>query len=250
MKRECKVFVVEGEAREVDIFKKIKEIFFQHIDFEIITLPAGMNISMLWKRMKEEDFETDLIEELRESDERIREKLKAYTRNDISEVYLFFDYDAHQNNLSKEEEEADVIEEMLESFDNETENGKLYISYPMVEALRDFSEDRKQNKNEWFYRNSENTKYKEFSARRKRNIDFREYSFEIWKLIMREFIEKVSFLYGIENSIIEYKAYRGAISPSFVYEKEKAFGEKVLILSAFPEFLLDYFPEKLWKKCL
>lgn len=64
------------------------------------------------------------------------------SREDFSEVYLFFDYDAHQTNLGKAVNE-DVIRQMLESFDNETENGKLYISYPMVEALRDYQSGEK-----------------------------------------------------------------------------------------------------------
>lgn len=252
MKSECKVFVVEGEAREVEIINKIKEIFFQHKNFEIITLPAGQNIYMLWKKMNVDHFETDLIEVLRESDEKIRRDLKGYSRSDFSEVYLFFDYDAHQKNLSKENNEdiKDVMTKMLQSFDNETENGKLYISYPMVEALRDFSDEGLQDKKEWFYKTSDNSTYKKFSARRKRNLNVREYSFDIWKLIMREFIEKISFLYGLEETLINYKDYTGNISPKFIYGKEKEFQDQVLIISAFPEFLLDYFSEKLWKKCL
>ena len=34
-----------------------------------------------------------------------------------AEVYLFFDYDGHQNNLS-EDDDSDVLEQMLESFDS------------------------------------------------------------------------------------------------------------------------------------
>jgi len=54
---------------------------------------------------------------------------------DISEVYLFFDYDFHNKNLSLDEINRQV-REMLSLFDNETENGKLYIDYPMVESIR------------------------------------------------------------------------------------------------------------------
>lgn len=251
-KRECKVFIVEGTVRECEIIKKIKEIFFKHKQFEIITLPAGQNIYMLWQKMEADHFQTDLIEVLRESDEKIRSVLEEYSRNDFSEVYLFFDYDVHQQNLSKEHNENsnDVIVKMLQSFDNETENGKLYISYPMVEALRDFNDRDVQNKEEWFYNTSDNSKYKDFSARRGKNLDIREYSFEIWRLIIGEFIKKVSLLYGSEEFSIAYKDYKDNISPKFIYGKEKEFEDKVLIISAFPEFLLDYFSETLWKKCL
>ncbi len=126
--KDCKVFIVEGEAREPLIIANISKIFFAHGNVKIITLPAGQNIYMLWKRLKEDEFDTDIIEVLREENEKIRSQLEGFDREDFSEVYLFFDYDGHQKNLSKYDEK-DALEQMLMSFDNETENGKLYISY-------------------------------------------------------------------------------------------------------------------------
>lgn len=95
--KDYKVFIVEGEAREPQIIDNISRIFFSHGNYTVITLPAGENIYMLWKQLKEDDF---------------------------SEVYLFFDYDAHQANLGTSVNE-DIIYQMLESFDNETENISL-----------------------------------------------------------------------------------------------------------------------------
>ena len=135
--RDYKAFIVEGEVREPQIIDNISKVFFAHGNFKIITLPAEENIYMLWKKLKVDDFDTDIIEVLRESNDDIREQLAGLSRDDFSEVYLFFDYDMHQTNLGKEDD-ADAVAQMLESFDNETENGKLYISYPMVEALRDY----------------------------------------------------------------------------------------------------------------
>lgn len=135
--RDYKAFIVEGEAREPLIIDNISKVFFAHGNFKIITLPAGQNIYMLWKKLKEDDFDTDIIEVLREEHEELEEQLAGLSRDDFSEVYLFFDYDGHQNNLAEDDDE-NVLDQMLISFDNETENGKLYISYPMVEALRDF----------------------------------------------------------------------------------------------------------------
>ena len=54
---------------------------------------------MLWKKLKADDFDTDIIEVLRESNKKIREQLEGLSRDDFSEVFLFFDYDAHQTNL-------------------------------------------------------------------------------------------------------------------------------------------------------
>lgn len=135
--KDYKAFIVEGEVREPQIIDNISKIFFLHGNYKVITLPAGENIYMLWKQLKSDDFDTDIIEVLRESNAEIKRQLMGLSRDDFSEVYLFFDYDVHQTNLGKAVN-ADVIHQMLEGFDNETENGKLYISYPMVEALRDY----------------------------------------------------------------------------------------------------------------
>ena len=135
--RDYKAFIVEGAAREPQIIDNISKVFFSHGNFKIITLPAGENIYMLWKQLKADDFDTDIIEVLRENSDDISKQLDGLTRDDFSEVYLLFDYDTHQTNLGRKDD-VDAVAQMLESFDNETENGKLYISYPMVEALRDY----------------------------------------------------------------------------------------------------------------
>ena len=147
--KDYKVFIVEGKAREPLIIDNILKVFFKQVKFKIITLPAGQNIYMLWKKLKEDDFDTDIIEVLREENEELKEQLAGLQRDDFSEIYLFFDYDGHQKNLG-EFDSKDAIEQMLISFDNETENGKLYISYPMVEALRDFEEGQCGKKDNCF----------------------------------------------------------------------------------------------------
>lgn len=141
VKKDYKVCIVEGEVREPAIINNIIRIFFAHDNVKIITLPAEQNIYMLWKKLKEDEFNTDIIEVLKENSKRIRAQLDGLERDDFSEVYLFFDYDGHQNNLKDNENDGnDVLLQMLKNFSNETENGKLYISYPMAEALRDFEE--------------------------------------------------------------------------------------------------------------
>lgn len=86
--------------------------------------------------MKADDFETDIVEVLRENVPDAAHLLKGHGRNDFAEVFLFFDFDVHANNL-REKNNLDALREMLGVFNNETELGKLYISYPMIEALRD-----------------------------------------------------------------------------------------------------------------
>lgn len=132
--------IYEGVRTEENLFQSIKNHFFQDkAEISVITLPADGNIYMLWTRLKEDDFETDLISVLKEMNPGISEKLKDADVNDFAEVYLFFDYDGHNNNIPKELRGKDVLDEMLNTFDNETELGKLYISYPMVEAIKEIS---------------------------------------------------------------------------------------------------------------
>ena len=137
---------------------------------------------------------------------------------------------------------------MLESFDNETENGKLYISYPMVEALRDYEPGKCGNGKDCFVEIQDLSNYKNASARRAYNPHFREYDIDIWKDIIDVFAMKLSCLCEIPD-MMEYEQYSGRITPCEIYamEEKEAEKQRVFVLSAFPEFLLDYFGVKLWK---
>lgn len=242
-----KAFIVEGEVREPQVIDNISKIFFSHGNYTVITLPAGENIYMLWKQLKADDFDTDVIEVLRESNDEIKKQLEGLSRDDFSEVYLFFDYDVHQTNLGKTVNE-DVICQMLESFDNETENGKLYISYPMVEALRDYKPGECGNGAACFVGIEDLGNYKNVSAARAYNPHFKEYDIDAWKSIIDVFAMRISCLYDIPD-IMEYEQYSIKVRPSEIYlmEVKEAERQRVFILSAFPEFLLDYFGLKLWK---
>lgn len=248
--RDYKAFIVEGEAREPQIIDNISKVFFSRGSFKIITLPAGENIYMLWKKLKADDFDTDIIEVLRESNDDIRKQIDGLSRDDFSEIYLFFDYDMHQTNLGKKDD-ADAVKQMLESFDNETENGKLYISYPMVEALRDYKPGICGDKVACFVAINDMKDYKNASAVRAFNPQFKEYDYEIWKDIIDIFAMRVSCLFGAADTL-EYADYSIEVDPYEVYlrEEDKAQGKGVFVLSAFPEFLVDYFGMKLWRSCV
>ena len=61
--------------------------------------------------------------------------LKDIREDEVSEIYLFFDYDFQEKSRTLEENNK-RLSEMLDYFADETSNGKLYINYPMVESLR------------------------------------------------------------------------------------------------------------------
>lgn len=205
---------------------------------------------MLWKRLKEDDFDTDVIEVLRESSAEIRKQLDGLLRDDFSEVYLFFDYDAHQTNLAKTDDE-DIVHQMLDSFDNETENGKLYISYPMVEALRDFEPGICGKGKPCFVEIRELVNYKNISSARSFNPHFKEYDFDIWREIINVFAMRLSCLLGVSETL-DYKQYSEQVNLGKIHdlEEKEAQKKRVFILSAFPAFLVDYFGIKLWKTCV
>ena len=73
-----KAFIVEGEAREPQIIDNISKVFFSHRNYEIITLPAGENIYMLWKKLKEDDFDTDIIEVCGRAAKKLENNWKCY----------------------------------------------------------------------------------------------------------------------------------------------------------------------------
>lgn len=248
--KDYKAFIVEGEAREPLIIDNISKVFFAHANFKIITLPAGQNIYMLWKKLKEDDFDTDIIEVLREEHEELEKQLEGISRNDFSEIYLFFDYDGHQNNLS-EDDASDALEQMLVSFDNETENGKLYISYPMVEALRDFEEGKCGKEGQCFVPIAGTGNYKFVSAEHSFHPSFKEYNIIVWKSLIEVFAMRISCLVD-SDSTITHEQYKEVISPFAIYKMEAdvIHEQRVFVLSAFPEFLLDYFGEKLWRTCV
>lgn len=140
---------------------------------------------------------------------------------------------------------------MLTSFDNETENGKLYISYPMVEALRDFEEGKCGNEGRCFVPMSEIGNYKFVSAENSFHPSFKGYDITVWKSLIEVFAMRMSCLMDADNTIT-YKQYLELISSFAIYKMEENTiqKQKVFVLSAFPEFLLDYFGEKLWRTCV
>ncbi|MDT3387512.1 MAG: hypothetical protein LIR46_07105 [Bacteroidota bacterium] len=124
------LFVFEGEEREPRIFKTLVRLFFG--EGEIIVCSFGNNIYELYRQMQELEGDGDIVSVLRENE---ANGLPTSVRSsDFSEIYLFFDYDFQNENLTLEEMNR-RLKEMLELFDDETNNGKLYVSYPMVESL-------------------------------------------------------------------------------------------------------------------
>ncbi|MBO4695199.1 MAG: hypothetical protein J5656_04675 [Clostridia bacterium] len=247
MAKDIKIFICEGE-RDLGYFGNVQNIFFKDADFRIISLSAKLNIYMLYQILKK-DENLDLIELLREDPDNAK-KLDGVTRQQVSETYMFFDLDIQQANLKKLTNPIQVIRELLDFFNNETENGKMYLSYPMVEALRDYKEgycdsitgcivDRKNIKD-----------YKTLTGANPKTAETKKYDKNKWKNILNIFQMRIKCLFELDDFIETY--YRKHITPSTIFDQEYSsyLPETVFVLSAFPEFILDYFSTNFWKSVI
>lgn len=245
-KKEFIAIISEGEKTEKQIINNLENNFTTFSN-KIIFLSYKANIYNLFREI-EEDEDIDIMSLLKEKQikaNKIRNDVENIdvsniNSDDISQIYLFFDYDGHTENASDEE-----IVKMLNKFDNETENGKLYISYPMVEALKHIKKDNLdvnnylvEAKTRINYKNlvSLNTDYENLLTLTKRN----------WLFIISENLKRCLFLLEITN--INYEIYSNMINQESIFNKQLdkyiSKEEKVLVLSAFPFFLIEYFGEE------
>lgn len=248
MNEERIAFVVEGDVREQDVVSSLKNTFFKNpSNLEIISFPAGQNIYMLWKCLMEDEFATDIIELVRDYNSNAKAILEGLDRDSFSEVYLFFDYDGHHNNLEADVDE-DVLERMLATFDNETENGKLYVNYPMVESLRTFVEGDCKAEPSCFISVEELNTYKKQSALQTNKNDLKKYTYAEWREIINSFVLRTVCLFD-NNQLFSRENYMQVVSPRSIYTLERKYMTCgfVFALSGFPEFLLDYNKTEFWK---
>ena len=133
------LFVFEGKDDKT-YFESIKQLFFPEKP-DTFVCTYNSNIYSLYSKLMEHDalngaFEVDTVSVLKEILlEKGDETLKDIREDEVSEIYLFFDYDFQENARTLEENNK-RLSEMLKFFTDETANGKLYINYPMVESLR------------------------------------------------------------------------------------------------------------------
>ena len=233
------LFVLEGENTEKQILDNIKKRFFTNKKEVIFYVTYNAEIYQLWEEMKDDDF-LDLLDVLKERSEENRTSLKELKKDDISQIYLFFDYDGHATKASD-----DVIQKMLEYFNNETESGKLYISYPMVEALKDLGD-------EYCFKDKivlakQNIGYKTQVGLNKKYQDSRKIEKSDWHFIILENSKKANFIVNDnytepEDIILQDSIFAGQLE-RFIKPHNK-----VAVLSGFPLFLAEYYGKDLYNQ--
>lgn len=246
----AKILVVfEGRKTEPGYFEVLSKSYLSDPGDHLICAFENC-IYDLWTIMNS-DPDLDIVEVIRERSEKNKSILSGFSRSDISQVYLFFDFDGHDGKYSPQK-----VNELTSFFSNETENGAIFISYPMVESLRHFS------KNFNFYEKKvkalKNIRYKNL-VHVESDPDYSNVrKVDIIKLnsLLRHHIIKANFICGnIHVTGGDECFFAGEIkyveqSSIFAAQLEKfiKIDSEVSILSAFPLFLHQYFGDGIFVK--
>lgn len=247
-------FIIEGIKTEPIVIRNLKNKFFSKVKIETILLPACTNIYALWQKLRNDDTETDIIELVKEINTNQNTKridhinnidFRELNRDDFSEIYLFFDYDGHNCNLPLSCDHNEIMKEMLETFDNETENGKMYISYPMIEAIKHFNKFEICDIDTMCFSKIDIGRgYKSLVANCSARNQLKNYNIDDWQFVIRKYIGSVYCLFDLKSNLSR-KDYLDIIMPKTIFTRQLSKYiikyDCVMILSAFPEFLLDYF---------
>lgn len=252
------LFVFEGRRREPDIFKTLEFLFFPK--GQTIVCSFGNNIYELYRQLQELDGAGDLVSLLREQNKNNPNSpfTSGMKTSDYSEIYLFFDYDFQNRNLTLEEMNKQ-ISEMLKLFCDETDSGKLYINYPMLEAIRYTKELPDSHFDEYAVSRTD-CQEKGFKALAQQfsaygSLDFIVLNFrekptqnevekvkKNWTMLEKQNVVKANSLCNNQRTIPREKE---AISQSRIFNAQllkhilpKA---EVSVLSAFPLFNFEYF---------
>ncbi len=152
------LFIFEGKNDEPRLYKTLKEIFHFELNEEEIIHYYCNNIFSLYDTLKsysedELDDSIDLVNVLKEeaiTHKKVNTDLdKIKYSSEISEIFLFFDYDIRKqdekNKLTIEQQNAKILE-LFNYFENGSINSerngiKLYINYPMIESYRFFKKE-------------------------------------------------------------------------------------------------------------
>ena len=264
------LFVFEGKDDKT-YFESIKRLFFP-AKSDTFVCTYNSNIYSLYMKLKSHDalnemLEVDTVSVLKEILlEKGDETLKDIREDEVSEIYLFFDYDFQEDSRTLEENN-NRLSELLDYFTDETGRGKLYINYPMVESLR-YTKELPDN-DYWSYTVSrqrcQEEKFKhqvhEFSFY-KSNLEYLVLTIkpadDDTKIQQKEYTVKVNWLHLVtmNTSKANYICNDRNELPDEVNSQQDIFDSqlskyvntekcKVAILNAFPLFLFDYFGKKI-----
>ena len=263
------LFIFEGK-NDKTYFESIKRLFFPEKS-DTFVCTYNSNIYSLYSKLQDHDtlhgmLEVNTVSVFKEILlERGDETLKDIREDEVSEIYLFFDYDFQEDARTLEENNK-RLSELLEYFTDETGTGKLYINYPMVESLR-YTKQLPDNEY-WKYTvtrkkcQEDNFKHQvhEFSfyganleyiiltikpaddeAKKREKTDTAKQN---WRHLIVMNVSKSNYICNDKNEIPEEADNQKDIFDNQLSKYVEAEDCKVAILNAFPIFLFEYFGKK------
>jgi len=234
------LLIFEGEKSEFEVVKSLSNHYLNEKENILIQTAYCNDIYELYKQIVE-DPDLDIFELIRNipSNKKI---LEDFSRIDFAEIYMFFDYDGHDN-LADDSHLLDL----LNLFDQETENGKLYISYPMVESIRHIPTNI--DFKDLIVKAKKNIKYKkvvdEETEGQYKNIN--SYSREIWNHIIVMHTKKMNFITRDKFELPKTIIHQSEILENQI-EKYISQHDSISVLNSFPIFILDYYGLNFIKK--
>ena len=264
-KKEFIAIISEGEKTEKQIINNLENNFTTFSN-KIIFLSYKANIYNLFREI-EEDEDIDIISLLKEKQikaNKIRNDVENIdvsniNSDDISQIYLFFDYDGHNNKT--QDYTDDVLKKMLEFFYDETDNGKLYISYPMIESIcytkklpdnnyvdyvisLDKSKEFKNTASEFSdYKNFDLISFKLNKYGQGVYVDIDKYPAikQNWQHIIKQNIIKANFICN-DKKTMPINTDDITQQKIFISQKQKYIqNNELAILASYPLFLYEYF---------
>lgn len=264
------LFIFEGKDDKT-YFESLKRLFFPEKS-ETFVCTYNSNIYSLYTKLKAHDalngkLEVNTVSVFKEIlTEKGDNTLKDIREDEVSEIYLFFDYDFQEKHRTLEENNKH-LSEMLDYFTDETGNGKLYINYPMVESLR-YTKELPDN-DYWSYTVTRQKCQEESFKHQVHEFSFYKSNLEYLvltikpadnetKIQQKADAAKTNWLYLVtmNTSKANYICNDKAELPEEVNSQKEIYDNqlakyvdteecKVAILNAFPIFLFDYFGKKI-----
>ena len=264
------LFIFEGKDDKT-YFESIKRLFFPGKS-DTFVCTYNSNIYSLYTKLQEHDtlhgmLEVNTVSVFKEILlEKGDETLKDIREDEVSEIYLFFDYDFQENARTLEENNK-RLSELLEYFTDETGTGKLYINYPMLESLR-YTKELPDN-DYWQYTVTRQRCQEESFKHQVHEFSFYGANLEYiiitikpadneikilekigkakmnWKHLIVMNVSKANYICNGQNEVPNESDSQEAVFNCQLDKYVETAECEVAILNAFPIFLFDYFGAKI-----
>lgn len=244
------LLVFEGSS-ERNVADSLKNHFITNNSNKLVYATFGHNIYQLYSEIKQNpglDLNEIICEAIVRRNDSNSELLNI-EREQISDIFLFFDYDGHTTNANDE-----VLAEMLELFDDSQDTGKLFVNYPMLEAIRHV---QSLNYSSITYPINQLTGYKSFLTQRNQNnelINIQErflnwglYSKATWKHLIEINLGRANHLV-FENTQLPQQPIEQI--ELFTNQKTQHIEpyQRISVISAFPLMLHEFYGSNLWQQ--